>query len=232
MTRGGKRALVALCALVLLAAGAVAILPPLLWGDGVDYSRVTSIERAPEYQDPALLARAFGLPVAASYKSGGMEFQRNPSFCGPVTAVDLAHSLGTAAVDQANVLEGSAVHSTFGLVLGGITLDQEAALVRARLGRRATVLRDLDLAHFRQELTHANDLSRRYLVNFSRGPLFGRGGGHHSPIGAYLADLDLVLVLDVNAKYQPWLVKTERLFQAVDTVDKQTGSKRGLLMIE
>jgi hypothetical protein len=95
-----------------------------------------------------------------------------------------------------------------------------------------TVLRDLDLAGFRQELSHANDPTRRYTVNFSRGPLFGRGGGHHSPIGGYLADRDLVLVLDVNRKYQPWLVSSERLFRAVDTIDKSSHLKRGLLRIE
>ena len=41
-----------------------------------------------------------------------------------------------------------------------------------------------------------------------------------------------MLVLDVNARYRPWLVKTERLWQAANTVDRQTGKKRGLLLIE
>ncbi|MFL5415667.1 MAG: phytochelatin synthase family protein [Myxococcales bacterium] len=77
-------------------------------------------------------------------------------------------------------------------------------LARKKTGRRVTVLRDLDMEGFRQELTHANDPGRRYTVNFTRGPLFGRGGGHHSPIGA-LAEDDLVLVLDVNANFRPWL---------------------------
>jgi hypothetical protein len=41
-----------------------------------------------------------------------------------------------------------------------------------------------------------------------------------------------VLVLDVNAKYEPWLVKTDRLFTAMDTIDPSTDKKRGLLLIE
>ena len=41
---------------------------------------------------------------------------------------------------------------------------------------------------------------------------------------------DLVLVLDVNESYRPWLVSPERLFEAVDTAD--SGKKRGLLHIE
>jgi Phytochelatin synthase len=226
-----RRLLVALLLLVVATGGAVLALPRLLFSDGSDYSQVVSIEKSPDYQNPALLQRAFALPVAALYQKGGLEYQHNGSFCGPTSAVDLAHSLGATA-SQENVLDGTGIHSTFGLVWGGLTLDQEAALIRARLGKTVTVLRDLDLAAFKAELQHANDPSRRYLVNLHRGPLFGRGGGHHSPIGGYLADQDLVLVLDVNAKYQPWLVKSERLFQAVDTVDRQTGKKRGLLRIE
>src|SRR5205814_9068953 len=66
---------------------------------------------------------------------------------------------------------------------------------------------------FRAHLRFANDTSRRYVVNFTRGPLFGMGGGHHSPIAGYLVNEDLVLVLDVNEKYGPWLVKSERLYE-------------------
>lgn len=83
-----------------------------------------------------------------------------------------------------------------------------------------TVLRDLDLATFRSHVALTNDPSRRYTVNFHRGPLFGAGGGHHSPLGGYRAAEDLVLVIDVNRNYGPWLVKTERLFQAVDTIGR------------
>ena len=145
--------------------GAATLLPRLLWGDGADYSRVVSIESTREYQDPVLLARAFQLPVAAAYQKGGIEFQRNPSFCGPTSAVNLARSLGFDS-NQSHILDGTGVHTLFGLVLGGLTLDRLAELVRARLGRRVTVLRDLDLAQFRAELAHANDPARRYLINF------------------------------------------------------------------
>lgn len=231
MTKRRRRILVGAGVFLLLLVGAARFVPPMLFGDGVDYSGVSSIELERVYQDPALLEQAFQLPVAAKYRRGGIEYQRNGSFCGPTTVVDVAHSLGREA-DQAHVLDGSGVRSPFGIVWGGLTLDEEAALMQKKLGRPVTVLRDLDLAHFREELTHANEPGRRYTVNFTRGPLFGRGGGHHSPIGGYLADRDLVLVLDVNGVYRPWLVKPERLFQAVDTVDKQAKKKRGLLRID
>jgi hypothetical protein len=231
MRRGTKRALLAIGILVALGAGAVVVLPPILFGDGVDYSQVVSIKTDKEYQDPALLERAFALPVATVYKNAGLDYQGNGSFCGPTSAVDVSRSLGQAT-DQAHVLDDTPIHSTFGVVFGGLTLDQEAELIRARTHKPVTVLRDLTLEQFRAELAHVNDPNRRYTVNFTRGPLFATGGGHHSPIGGYLADEDLVLILDVNAKYKPWLVKSERLFQALDTVDKASHKKRGLLRID
>ena len=226
-----KRSLATAGALLAVSAAAVALAPPLRSGDPAAGADAASIVREPSYQDPALLARALALPVAAAYVAAGLEYQRNASFCGPTTAVDVARSLGTPA-DPAHALDGTGVRTWFGYVWGGLTLEGEAALLRARTGRRVTVLRDLDLAAFRAELAHANDPARRYAVNFARAPLFGRGGGHHSPVGGYLADRDLVLVLDVNRNYRPWLVSTERLFEAVDTVDRATGKRRGLLRVD
>src|SRR5215203_3559191 len=83
---------------------------------------------------------------------------------------------------------------------------------------------------FRTLLREANDPARRYIVNFSRDRIFGAGGGHHSPIGGYLEDEDLVFVLDVNRNFQPWLVERARLYEAMNTFDGS--KKRGLLLIE
>ncbi len=94
------------------------------------------------------------------------------------------------------------------------------------------MIRDIDLDEFRSHLRASNDPERRYLINFHRGPLFGRGGGHHSPIAGYLEERDLVLVFDVNEEYRPWLVESARLFEAMDTVDPTIGKKRGLLLFE
>jgi hypothetical protein len=217
--------------LVLALGGAVAVLPTLLLSDGVDYSHALSIKTTHDYQDAALLERAWTLPVAAIYKQDGVDFQRNGSFCGPTSAVNVMRSLGESA-DQAHVLDDTDAHPHLGMLWGGITLDHLATIVQQKTGKRVTVLRDLTLDQFRAEMARGNDPALRYIVNFHRGPLFATGGGHHSPIGGYLAAEDLVLVVDVNAKYKPWLVPTARLFAAVDTIDKATGKKRGLLRIE
>jgi hypothetical protein len=226
-----KIALVVVVAIVALLGGAAVVLPPLLWGDGVDYSHATSIKTAPEYQDPALLERAWALPVAAAYKSE-FESQGNPSFCGPTSMVDMLHSLHQQS-DQAHVLEGTQKKTFLGAVWGGMTLEELAGVARVKLKGDVSVLRDEDLGTFRDHMRKSNDPTRRYVVNFYRGPLFAKGGGHFSPVGGYLADQDLVFVLDVNKKFGPWLVKTERLWQATNTIDKGNGGKkRGLLIIE
>lgn len=192
-------------------------------------STVTSIERAASYQSPALLEKAWALPVAATYRAG-YDVQRNASFCGPASVVNVQRSLG-ARSDQSVVLEGTGVSTVFGFV-PGLTLDELASVTRHRTGRNVTILRGLDLPTLRAQLVKANDPAVRFIANFHRGPLFGRGGGHHSPIAGYLPEEDLVFVLDVNPSYRPWLVSPARLLEAMNTVDSATGLRRGLLRIE
>jgi phytochelatin synthase len=225
-----RKVLVSVGAAGVVLGGAAAAVSPLLSGDRADYSQVVSIGAAREFQDPALLEKAWGLPVAQLYRPG-LEFQSNLSFCGPASMVNMMRSLGVAA-DQRTVLADTGVTTLLGMVPGGVTLDQLGDIARRKLGRTVTVLRDLDREAFRAHLRRVNDPSRRYVINFARGPLFGRGGGHHSPIAGYLAGEDLVLVLDVNSKYRPWLVRPDRLYQAMDTIDRSTGKKRGLLLVE
>jgi hypothetical protein len=88
------------------------------------------------------------------------------------------------------------------------------------------------LAEFRAAMISGNDPAKRLIVNFHRGPLFGRGAGHFSPILGYLPDRDLVFVGDVNGDYRPFLVDSERLWRAVTTLDGASGKARGLLIID
>jgi hypothetical protein len=189
---------------------------------------VPSIKGDATYQDPALLERAWKMPVAASYR-GGLLFQSNGSLCGPTSVANVQRSLGSASASPDTVLAGTGECWT-GVCWGGLSLDALADVTRHATGRKVTVLRDLSLAQFRDELRRVNDPKLRYIVNFQRAPLFAQGGGHHSPIAAYLEPEDLVLVLDVNENFKPWLVDSDRLFKAIDTAD--TGKKRGLLRIE
>jgi hypothetical protein len=117
-----------------------------------------------------------------------------------------------------------------GFCIFGLTLDELADVARANARHKVTVLRDFSEEEFRQHLRHSNDTGRRYIVNFSRERIFGAGVGHFSPVGGYLEAEDLVFILDVNSEYQPWLVASKRLFDAVNTFDGNR--KRGFLLIE
>jgi Phytochelatin synthase len=214
----------------LLLGGSALVLPILISQGHADSARVASIKETRDYQDPVLLKKAWTLPVASAYQTD-IEFQKNGSVCGPTSLVDVLHSLKQPG-NQESILQGSGFSTVIGYLPEGLTLDQLADLARQKLHGKVTVLRDLDLTAFRDQLNHVNDPARRYVINFSRGPLFGTGGGHHSPIAAYLNQEDLVLVLDVNKKYGPWLVKSDRLYEAMNTVDATAQKKRGLLLIE
>lgn len=200
-------------------------------GGADPYADVDSIERAPAYQDRARLAEAWKLPVAAAYAEDGFEYQANPGACGPTSIAHLLQSAGGAET-QDEVLRDSRVFNIFGVLPGGLTLDQAAAILEKETGERVTVLRDLDLAALREHMAHANDPDRRYIANFHRGPLFGRGHGHFSPILGYLPEADEVFVGDVNDDYKPWLARSERLLEAMNTIDSATGKSRGLLLVE
>jgi hypothetical protein len=215
-----------------LVAAAGAVVPQLLWGDRADYSDVVSIRSAASFQHPALIRKAWALPAAARYRPH-FEFQSNPSFCGPASVVNVLRSRGRMGVRQADLLDHSGIFNVFGMIPGGLSLDELAGLARHHLtGATVSTLRELDAATFREHLHGCNGPSRRYIANFSRGPLFGTGSGHHSPIAGYLRDEDLVLVLDVNRAFGPWLVAADRLHAAVRTVDPTTQRPRGLLLID
>lgn len=190
----------------------------------------TSIELASDYQDLALLDRAWRLPAARFYRDR-FEYQINGAFCGPATVVNLFRSLDRPGRTQAHLFD-HAPWRYWKTRLLGLTLDEVAEIIRADAGLEVAVLRDLTLEAFQEHLRRSNDPAYRYLINFDRHPLFGVNIGHHSPIGGYLADRDLVFVLDVLERYRPFLVPSRRLYEAMDTVDRETGKKRGLLQVQ
>jgi hypothetical protein len=168
---------------------------------------------------PELLARAWALPVARRYAP--LLSQGFNAICGPTSVANVLRSLG---VDT-----GRNPFRRFGV--RAMSLDQVTREAAEVLPRPWTVssVRPASVDALREELRRANDDDRRLIVNFSRAPLFGRGGGHHSPLGGYLEADDLAFVLDVNRHFGPWLVPTEALFAAMNTTaDWATGLTRGL----
>ncbi len=219
--RRGKHRIIAAVVVVLAACGSAPFLlrPPKVPAAAIQ----SSVTRT-----PALIDRAWALPAAAAYQHEVL-WQSNGSLCGPTSLANLFRSLGESATSVPLVLAGTGMCST-GVCIMGLTLDQLADIARDHTHRKVTVLRDLTLESFREHMRLSNDPNRRYVVNFTRRPIFGAGGGHHSPVGGYLEAEDLVFVLDVNEDFKPWLVESSRLYAAVSTLDG--GKKRGLLLIE
>jgi hypothetical protein len=195
----------------------------------IDQSKVSphaiasSVNRSPE-----LLERAWRLPVASTFNRQ-LVWQSNISRCGPASVANAYRSMGDSANTEGSVLAGTGRCWT-GFCILGLTLDELADVARVNTRHKITVLRDFSEEEFRQHLRRSNDPGRRYIVNFSRKQIFGGGVGHFSPIGGYLEAEDLAFVLDVNSDYQPWLIASKRLFDAVNTFDGN--SKRGLSLIE
>ncbi|MFQ6242550.1 phytochelatin synthase family protein [Sinorhizobium meliloti] len=215
------RVLAAVALAAVLTAGAATFLgmPPGVSSETIQLS----VTRTPD-----LLKRAWSLPVARTFHQQVI-WQSNASRCGPASVANTFRSIGEEETTEAAVLDDTGYCWT-GFCLIGLTLDELADLTRLKTGRNVAVLRDLTADEFQEHMKRSNDPNRRYIINFNREGIFGAGSGHHSPIGGYLEEEDMVFVLDVNERYKPWLVERERLFKAMDTLDGDR--KRGLLLIE
>jgi hypothetical protein len=184
---------------------------------------IGSIESDPTYQATDLLQRAWALPVAKAYQP--LLSQTFTSICGPTSVANVLRSIGVRS--RRNPLRGFGLRA---MSLNQVAIESSETLPS---GWQARVMRPRTVEELRAELLTSNEPGRRYVANFSRRPLFGRGGGHHSPIGGYLEAEDLAFVLDVNASFGPWLVGTARLFDAINTIaDRSTGQTRGLVRFE
>jgi len=183
-----------------------------------------------QYQDPELLSKAWELPVAAQFKDS-FEYQNWMTFCGPASAVNVFRSEGIDSYSQSNLFDSSNV-SYWKVKILGMTLDEMADLVKENSNWQVEPVRGATLDEFRDLIRQSNNPSQRYIINFNRLPLFGVDIGHHSPIGGYLENEDLVFVLDVHEDYKPFLVSTEMLYSAMNTTDSEINKLRGLLVIK
>jgi hypothetical protein len=90
------------------------------------------------------------------------------------------------------------------------------------------------LAAFRLALQDSEARPGRFIIaNYYMAAVIGDGDyGHFSPIGAYDATRDRVLILDVyRVELEPYWVPVERLFAGMATVSRADGEPRGYLAI-
>jgi hypothetical protein len=122
------------------------------------------------------------------------------------------------------------------IVLEGVTLQELCDIYAtcykaiAANGVRANAT---SVAHFREQILAAFSQGGYIIVNFYRTELGEVGGGHWSPILAYNAGADMVLLADVaRYKYPPAWVNAVSLFDSMMTIDSDSGDYRGYITMK
>jgi Phytochelatin synthase len=186
-------------------------------------------------------ARAAFLPLMANF-----ETQKNQTYCGPTSIAMILNALQvpapTANYDayriftQENVLNAltDSIITARSVARRGMTLDKVADVLRVYGVSVDTHYADASgVDEFRR--LAADNLSkpgRHVIVNFSRSALGQEGIGHISPLGAYDADSDRFLILDVaRYKLPAFWVTTQELFNAMAEPKNSKGQTRGYLLV-
>jgi Phytochelatin synthase len=161
---------------------------------------------------------------------------------------NIAREAGVELVTQPSLL--AAVGSEpwrAGVVDGGhgVSLMQLQGLLAASLAASNITAADVEavslvqhtadgLARFRDALRACEAAPGRLVVaNYYMAAVIGRGDyGHFSPVGAYDAASDRVLILDVyRVELEPYWVPAERLFEGMATINRADGEPRGYLTV-
>lgn len=175
------------------------------------------------------------------------ETQRNEAYCSVASSVMALNALGVprpatslypdfpfftqqdffAGVDKRTADPELVAHE-------GMTLDQLGAVLAQHAVRVEKVPADtLDATKLRELLKqHLREANRFVLFNFNRRFIGESGSGHWSPLAAYHAPSDSVLLMDVaRYKYPPVWVPVADLLRAAQDHDSVSGKARGLLVI-
>ncbi|CAM9185317.1 unnamed protein product, partial [Ectocarpus fasciculatus] len=119
----------------------------------------------------------------------------------------------------------------------GVSMEELNCLAQCNgLDTTVVSMADSDVTAFREhviDLSKQSDPPSRYLVvNYDRKVLGQTGSGHFSPIAAYEATRDMVLICDVaQFKYPPHWVSLPDLVRAMESVDPETSRPRGYMTL-
>jgi hypothetical protein len=227
----------------MIAAGVVVVVlavPPI--GFGAVYWKISHPTVAMQTLPPALVA--LDTPDGKALLDGAearadadvllplLQPQEKMSWCGVASSATVLSALEGARISQDAVFteRASAVRSFWKVTFGGMPLEDLAGILRAHDALVAvTHAADSDVERFREAIVRNLAEPRDFLiVNYTRAALSQGGTGHFSPVGAYDADTDRVLILDTAAfKFPPTWVPLGAMFTAMNTVDSDGGRTRG-----
>ena len=173
--------------------------------------------------------------------------QQNKAYCGVASSVMVLNALSIPAPEspeygdfhfftqnnffntQTNSILTPAVVSR-----QGITLEQLGQLLEIHAAKIKVYHSDeKNLETFRTlAVNNLSESGNFVLINYLRKALQQKMGGHFSPLAAYHKQTDRFLILDVaRYMYPPVWVKTEELWNAMATLDKTSGKKRGFVIV-
>lgn len=152
----------------------------------------------------------------------------------PYSYFTQANVLGECAEAEASHAEGSTLTAGF-IATHGATLHEWQTYLKCRAPTTHVHASTSDAETFRAAALaalSATNPRQAVGINFYRKALHEVGGGHMSPIGAYDAETDRFLLLDVSRyKYPPVWVATAALFDAMNSTDGTAGKSRGWVIV-
>jgi len=168
--------------------------------------------------------------------------QTYSTFCGVQSCCIILNTINGDCIHKENSfwsdnkdMEGLIAEST--VKKQGMTLDQLTSVLNSFEGVSAfsyyTDSASVDT--FRNMVVETmNSSNQQMLINYHMevlGQLMGLGG-HISPLAGYCAESDRVLLMDVWWETRPCWVKTQDMWQAMDTLDKSSSKKRGFVVVK
>lgn len=175
------------------------------------------------------------------------ETQKNQAYCSVASSVVVLNALGVPRPEtllypdypyftQLEFFQTvpDRLATAEGVSREGMTLAQLASVLGEFPVRVESHPADsLTLEQFRDLLKgNLGHTDRFLLLNFNRRIIGEAGGGHWSPLGAYDAASDSVLILDVaRYKYPPVWVPVEAAYQAALSEDSVSRKSRGILLV-
>jgi len=167
--------------------------------------------------------------------------QNEPEYCGLATLVTVLNALnidphrrwkGNWRFYSEEILECCEPLSK--VKEDGINFDKLAGLARCN-GLQVDAVRatETTLESFRKVVIEASQSETFSLaLAYSRKVLNQTGSGHYSPMGAYHAKSDHLLILDcARFKYRPHWVSVPLMFDAMKEIDADTNKSRGYMIM-
>ncbi|KAJ1975237.1 hypothetical protein H4R34_004414, partial [Dimargaris verticillata] len=172
--------------------------------------------------------------------AGNFTTQSEPAYCGPSS---LAMVLNALEVDPGRPWKGvwrwysdeliQTCATPEAVLQQGITFDEFTCMATEHGDVVAKRGDQVSRAEFLADIERVCASTDTFMViSFSRKTLNQTGDGHFSPIGAYHASSQSVLVLDTaRFKYPSYFASVDSLYDALQPVDKATGKPRGYFLI-